>query len=90
MEEEGDIHFWRMKIRPGSPPLFGLWNSTPLFGLPGNPVSSHVVFRMLVALISDMLLGPTVRKNGPSGQIVRCCQVNQRLRNTSPRDLNLH
>ena len=49
MEEEGDVHFWRMKIRPGSPPLFGLWNDTPLFGLPGNPVSSHVVFRMLVA-----------------------------------------
>ena len=49
MEEEGDIHFWRMKIRPGSPPLFGTWNNTPLFGLPGNPVSSHVVFRMLVA-----------------------------------------
>lgn len=49
MEEEGDIHFWRVKIRPGSPPLFGLWNNTPLFGLPGNPASSHVVFRMLVA-----------------------------------------
>ena len=49
MEEEGDIHFWRMKIRPGSPPLFGTWKNTPLFGLPGNPVSSHVVFRMLVA-----------------------------------------
>ena len=49
MEEEGEIHFWRMKIRPGSPPLFGTWAGTPLFGLPGNPVSSHVVFRMLVA-----------------------------------------
>ena len=49
MEEEGDLHFWRVKIRPGSPPLFGLWNETPMFGLPGNPVSSHVVFRMLVA-----------------------------------------
>jgi len=49
MEEEGEIHFWRVKIRPGSPPLFGLWNNTPIFGLPGNPVSSHIVFRMLVA-----------------------------------------
>ena len=49
MEEEGDVHFWRVKLRPGSPPLFGLWNNTPIFGLPGNPVSSHVVFRMLVA-----------------------------------------
>ncbi|MGY8745998.1 MAG: molybdopterin molybdotransferase MoeA, partial [Candidatus Poseidoniales archaeon] len=25
MEDEGDIHFWRVKLRPGSPPLFGLW-----------------------------------------------------------------
>ena len=49
MEEEGDVHFWRVKIRPGSPPLFGTWNGTPLFGLPGNPASSHVVFRILVA-----------------------------------------
>lgn len=49
MEDEGDIHFWRVKLRPGSPPLFGLWQNTPIFGLPGNPVSSHVVFRMLVA-----------------------------------------
>ncbi len=48
MEEEGEIHFWRIKIRPGSPPLFGLWKGTPIFGLPGNPVSSHIVFRMLV------------------------------------------
>ncbi len=48
MEEEGDLHFWRIKIRPGSPPLFGLWRGTPIFGLPGNPVSSHIVFRMLV------------------------------------------
>ncbi len=48
MEEEGDVAFWRVRIRPGSPPLFGHWNGTPMFGLPGNPVSSHVVFRMLV------------------------------------------
>jgi molybdopterin molybdotransferase len=48
MEEEGDVSFWRVRIRPGSPPLFGHWNDTPMFGLPGNPVSSHVVFRMLV------------------------------------------
>lgn len=48
MEEEGEVSFWRVRIRPGSPPLFGHWNGTPMFGLPGNPVSSHVVFRMLV------------------------------------------
>ena len=67
MEEEGDVHFWRMKIRPGSPPLFGLWNATPLFGLPGNPVSSHVVFRMLVAPYLRHSLGT----DGPQEWIVR-------------------
>lgn len=49
METEGDVRFWRVHIRPGGPPLFGLWNGTPLFGLPGNPVSAYVVFLMLVA-----------------------------------------
>ena len=61
MEEEGDLHFWRIKLRPGSPPLFGLWNNTPIFGLPGNPVSSHVVFRMLVA----PWIRNTTHANGP-------------------------
>lgn len=67
MEEEGDVHFWRMKIRPGSPPLFGLWDDTPLFGLPGNPVSSHVVFRMLVAPYLRHALGT----DGPKEWTVR-------------------
>ena len=48
MEQEGDIKFWRVKMRPGSPPIFGMWKNTPIFGLPGNPVSSHVVFRAIV------------------------------------------
>ena len=49
MEEEGQIHFWKVAMRPGGPPLFGTWNGTPLFGLPGNPVSSHLVFQLVVA-----------------------------------------
>ena len=49
MEEEGEISFWRVRLRPGGPPLFGTWRGTPLFGLPGNPVSSLVVFHVLVA-----------------------------------------
>jgi molybdopterin molybdotransferase len=49
MEEEGDVRFWRIMMRPGGPPIFGSWKGTPIFGLPGNPVSSHVVFTVLVA-----------------------------------------
>ncbi len=49
MEDEGDVRFWRVMMRPGGPPLFGTWGGKPIFGLPGNPVSSHVVFTVLVA-----------------------------------------
>ena len=49
MEDEGNIHFWKVAMRPGGPPLFGVWKGKPLFGLPGNPVSSHLVFTMIVA-----------------------------------------
>ena len=48
MELEGEIYFWKIKMRPGGPPLFGKWNKTPILGLPGNPVSSHLVFSMLI------------------------------------------
>ncbi len=48
MLEEGQTLFWRIKMKPGSPPLAGRWKGTPLFGLPGNPVSSLVVLRVLV------------------------------------------
>ena len=49
MEQEGDVLFWRVMLRPGGPPLFGTWKGTPLFGLPGNPVSSLVVFHTPVS-----------------------------------------
>ena len=64
MEEEGEPLFWKVLIRPGGPPLCGSWKGTPLFGLPGNPVSSYVVFISLVApwlagcMGSDHELGP--------------------------------
>jgi molybdopterin molybdotransferase len=46
--EEGEPIFWKVGIKPGGPPIFGLWQGTPILGLPGNPVSSHVVFLTLV------------------------------------------
>ena len=67
MENEGEIHFWRVKLRPGSPPLFGIWRDTPLWGLPGNPVSSHVVFRILTA----QWIRSQTKASGPSEVKVR-------------------
>jgi len=46
--EEGTPLFWKVKMRPGGPPIFGIWKDTPIIGLPGNPVSSYVVFLNLI------------------------------------------
>jgi len=36
--------FWRVLLQPGGPTWFGTRGSQLVFGLPGNPVSSHVTF----------------------------------------------
>lgn len=38
----------KVAIKPGKPIWFGLRGSTPVFGLPGNPVSSLLGFRVFV------------------------------------------
>ncbi len=33
---------WRIAMKPGRPLALGVWNGTPIFGLPGNPVAAMV------------------------------------------------
>ena len=40
--------FWKIRMRPGAPVVFGMWNEVPWIGLPGNPVSTMVTFELLV------------------------------------------
>ncbi|MDP6381454.1 MAG: molybdopterin molybdotransferase MoeA, partial [Phycisphaerae bacterium] len=42
------IHFEKVAIKPGKPTVFGTHPGGLVFGLPGNPVSSLVVFRLFV------------------------------------------
>ena len=44
-----EIAFRQVAIRPGKPAVFGRHGDCLVFGLPGNPVSSLVTFRVLVA-----------------------------------------
>ncbi len=47
--ELGEIHFWRVRIKPGKPVAFGrLGPRGHFFALPGNPVSSFVTFKLFV------------------------------------------
>jgi molybdopterin molybdotransferase len=41
--------FWRVKVKPGKPFLFGRQGEKLVFGLPGNPVSAFTTFLLFVA-----------------------------------------
>ena len=48
LRELGKMNFWKVAMRPGQPLAFGMVFGKPLFGLPGNPVSSMVSFEQFV------------------------------------------
>ncbi|MGL4608600.1 MAG: molybdopterin molybdotransferase MoeA [Trueperaceae bacterium] len=45
--EEGEVHFWKVAMKPAGPVLFGTWHKLPILGLPGNPVSCMIAFLIL-------------------------------------------
>jgi molybdopterin molybdotransferase len=54
--------FDAVAIRPGKPAVFGMCQGKPVFGLPGNPVSTMVTFELFVAPVIDLLSGAKARK----------------------------
>jgi len=43
-----EMVFWKVAMRPGQPLAFGTIAGKPVFGLPGNPVSSMISFEQFV------------------------------------------
>ncbi len=43
-----EMIFWKVAMRPGAPLAFGTIGGKPMFGLPGNPVSSMISFEQFV------------------------------------------
>lgn len=51
----GKVLFHGLNIKPGKPTIFAALNGTPLFGLPGHPVScSMVLLRFVLPLIKKL------------------------------------
>jgi molybdopterin molybdotransferase len=46
LDRLGDLSWMQVAIKPAKPLAFGLVGDVPVFGLPGNPVSSHVSFEL--------------------------------------------
>jgi molybdopterin molybdotransferase len=56
-----EFFFDAVAIRPGKPAVFGMCQGKPVFGLPGNPVSTMVTFELFVAPAIDLLGGAEAR-----------------------------
>ncbi len=57
IEQLGELHLWRLRIKPGKPLAFGVIDSTPFIGLPGNPVSVFATFCLFVCPLIKTLQG---------------------------------
>lgn len=52
-----EFFFDAVAIRPGKPAVFAICQGKPVFGLPGNPVSTMVTFQLFVTPAIDLLNG---------------------------------
>ena len=57
--ELGKVHFWKVRMRPGMPFLFGEIGKALIFCLPGNPVSTIATYLYLVHPALAALQGST-------------------------------
>lgn len=86
LEELGAVQvFWKVAIKPGGPTAFAMHGATPVFSLPGNPVSTMITFEEFVrpALLKMLghqqvhrplfkaVLREELRKKPGKGQIIR-------------------
>ena len=55
-----ELELWKVAMRPGKPFSFGMNGKVPVFGLPGNPVSTFVAFELFVRPALLALQGATI------------------------------
>lgn len=72
LEENGVlIRFHKLAVKPGKPTLFGQKNDTFVFGLPGNPVSTFVIFEVFVKPLLFRLMGIEYAPPQSRGRLVK-------------------
>ena len=57
VREMGHVNFYRVRLKPGMPALFGEIDGKPVLSLPGNPVSVFITFLMLAKPAVELLCG---------------------------------
>ena len=62
IKEKGRIFFWKTAIKPGRPLANGQINETIIVCLPGNPVSVHLLYGMIIKPFLEFLCGSKMNK----------------------------
>ena len=57
VEALGSLDLWKVQMKPGKPVAFGRIADKPFLGLPGNPVSTYIVFQLLAVPLLAILQG---------------------------------
>ena len=57
------LDFWKIKMRPGKPLVFGNYQGIPFLGLPGNPVSAMVCAKLFCTPVIRMMQGEQIKVN---------------------------
>ena len=66
LDRIGEMRWMQIAIKPAKPFAFGLVDGTPVFGLPGNPVSSMVSFELLAKPGLRAMAGHSADDLGPA------------------------
>ena len=46
LDEIGELIFWKVSMKPGKPVAFGRIGTSPVLGLPGNPLAAMIAFEL--------------------------------------------
>ena len=61
VQELGELHFWKLQLKPGRPFAWGELAGKPFFGLPGNPVAAAITALQLLWPALQRLEGGSVQ-----------------------------
>lgn len=70
IERFGQVHFWKVRMKPGMPVLFGSLDQARVLALPGNPVSVFATFLGFGRTLIDALQGRTEPRPVERAQLV--------------------
>lgn len=70
IERFGQVHFWKVRMKPGMPLLFGSLDQARVLALPGNPVSVFATFLGFGRPLIDALQGRTEPRTVERAQLV--------------------